>query len=83
MTLECSYVLGEQEIKTEDGPASTNGTFNMDGMCYLCSSIVKLLFKEPNIHEALSMRFICRFLHRHVKSYSTPELVLNQVHKRK
>ena len=81
MSHNCSYLLYRHEIENKDGSISINADFDVAKMCYLCSSIVKLIFKDPTKNEALSMRFICRYLHRHIRSYDTPEQVLNEIHK--
>ena len=53
----------------------------MEGLCYLCLSTIKLLYLNPTKEEALSMRFLCRYIHRHIRSYDEPEKIVSVIEK--
>ena len=77
----CSILLYRHRIPNEDGSITVNAEFKVANLCYLCSSAVKLVYPDPTNNEALSMRFICRYLHRHIRGYSNSEQLLTVIHK--
>ena len=78
---DCSILLHRHKFTKKDGSVIVNTDFKVEKLCYLCLSTIKLLYLNPTKEEALSMRFLCRYMHRHIRSYDEPEKILPVIEK--
>ena len=78
---DCSILVYRHRFTNKDGSGVVNAEFKVEGLCYLCLSTIKLIYLTPTKEEALSMRFLCRYIHRHIQSYDEPEKIVSVIEK--
>ena len=78
---DCSILVYRHRIPNKDGSVTVNAEFDVAKLCYICLSTIEFIYPNSTKNQALSMRFICRYIHRHIRSYDDPEQVLTVVYK--